>query len=71
MKPVEMMAEYARLGDVHRALGLLLVYGVITAEDQVRLTRKFMDDRPAFKAAVAKAMGASVVPNVQHTGGGK
>lgn len=67
MTTVEVMAEYARLGQVHDACGLLVALKVISSEDRIRLTRKFMDDRPEFKEAVAKAMGGTVIKNPPST----
>jgi hypothetical protein len=62
MNTVQLMAEYARLADCHNALATLVSLKVITADEQIRLTRKFMDDRPDFKQHVAEAMGGKVVP---------
>lgn len=61
MTTVEIMAEYGRLGQLHDALGLLVALKIISDGDRIRLTRKFMDDRPAFKEAVAEAMGGKVI----------
>lgn len=58
----KLMAEYANLATLHDALAVLVGYNIINHEDRIRLTRKFMDDRPEFKAAVAKAMGGTVLP---------
>ena len=58
----KLMAEYANLSTLHDALAVLVGFKIISHEDRIRLTRKFMDDRPDFKAAVAKAMGGTVVP---------
>jgi hypothetical protein len=62
MNSNQLMAEYANLATLHDALAVLVGYKIITHEDRIRLTRKFMDDRPEFKEAVAKAMGGSVLP---------
>lgn len=61
MNTVALMAEYARLADAHDALAKLVALKVITPDEQIRLTRKFMDDRPEFKRHVAEAMGGKVI----------
>jgi hypothetical protein len=58
----KLMAEYANLATLHDALAVLVGHKVITHEERIKLTRKFMDDRPEFKEAVAKAMGGTVIP---------
>jgi len=59
---VQIMAEYARLADVHKASDLLVAMHIISRDDQILMIRKFMDDRPAFKQHVADAMGGKVIP---------
>lgn len=58
MNSTQMLAEYANLGTLHDALNVLVGYKIITPEQQVQFTRKFMEDRPEFKAAVQQAMNA-------------
>ena len=60
MKTAAVMAEYANLATVNDALAVLVSNKVIDHEERLRLTRKFMTDRPEFHAAVAAAMGGSV-----------
>jgi hypothetical protein len=56
----QMLAEYANLGTLHDALGVLVGLKVISDEDRIRYTRKFMEDRPEFKEAVQQAMNAGL-----------
>ncbi len=56
MNAAKMLAEYANLATVHDALAVLVGFKIITQEDRIKLTRKFMDDRPEFKDAVQQAM---------------
>lgn len=56
----KMLAEYANLATVHDALAVLVGFNILTHDDRIRLTRKFMDDRPAFKKAVEAAMNAGL-----------
>ncbi len=44
-----------------KPLPKLVALKVITQDDHIRLTRKFMDDRPEFKQHVAEAMGGKVI----------
>ena len=62
-----LMAEYANLATLHDALAVLVGFKIISHEDRIRLTRKFMDDRPEFKEAVAKAMGGVALPAAAST----
>lgn len=56
MKPAELMAEYARLTDLHHALSTMQVLKLITDVEKTAYIRKFMEARPDFKKAVAQAM---------------
>jgi hypothetical protein len=56
----KLMAEYANLATLHDALGVLVGLKIISADDRIRLTRKFMDDRPEFRDAVQEAMNAGI-----------
>lgn len=56
----KLLAEYANLATLHDALGVLVGYKVISDDDRIRLTRKFMDDRPEFRKAVEAAMNAGI-----------
>ena len=56
----KMLAEYANLASLHDALGVLVVLKVITRDQQVQFTRKFMEDRPEFRKAVEAAMNAGL-----------
>jgi len=58
MNSNQMMAEYANLSHLHDALAVLVSLKVITRDEQVKFTRKFMEDRPAFRDAVQQAMTA-------------
>ena len=60
MNTVQIMAEYARLADAHKAMDTLVVLRLITPDERMRLMRKFLDDRPEFKQHVAEAMGGKV-----------
>lgn len=55
-----MLAEYANLASLHDALGVLVGLKIITREQQVEYTRKFMTDRPEFRKAVEAAMNAGL-----------
>lgn len=55
-----LLAEYANLASLHDALGVLVGLKVMTRDDQIKYTRKFMTDRPEFKKAVEQAMNAGL-----------
>jgi hypothetical protein len=56
----ELMAHFALLGRVNDALEVLEGAELIDYAERMRLTRKYMDDRPEFKeAAQASITGAS------------
>jgi hypothetical protein len=55
-----LLAEYANLSSLHDALGVLVGLKVITRDEQIAYTRKFMQDRPEFKKAVEAAMNAGL-----------
>ena len=55
-----LMAEYANLAELHDALGKLVALNIITRDEQVKYTRKFMEDRPQFRDAVQEAMNAGI-----------
>lgn len=59
MQTTEYLTICAELNEVHECLGTLERLGVIDAELRIQMMRKFMEDRPAFKEAVANAMSAN------------
>lgn len=61
MNTVRLMAEYAQLADAHKASDLLVALRIITRDEQIKMIRKFMDDRPEFKQHVAEAMGGKPI----------
>ena len=60
LKGNALLAEYANLASLHNALGVLVGLKVITRDEQVNFTRKFMADRPEFRKAVEEAMNAGI-----------
>jgi hypothetical protein len=59
MQTTEYLTHCAELNEVNDCLGTLEKLRVIDAELRVQMTRKYMEDRPAFKEAVTKAMSAN------------
>lgn len=56
----KLMAEYANLASLHDALGVLVCLKVLSRDEQIKYTRKFMEDRPEFRKAVEEAMNAGI-----------
>lgn len=53
-----LLAEYANLSELHDALSVLVHFKLVTHDEQIAFTRKFMADRPEFRKAVEEAMNA-------------
>jgi len=59
MNTHEVIRAYAELASIQEACNVLIKARLLKHEDQVRLLRKFLDDRPEFKGAVAQAVKAT------------
>lgn len=53
MTPKEYAIACSQLASASKAVDTLRELGLISVEEMQRITRKFVDDRPEFKAAVS------------------